>query len=119
MAKKRKKRVLPVRDGMRDATWANVEAALNDLDLESVWVSQLLYLELLDDPVDPADPDEYQVLPPSIPGRLMVMLYNRHQSNVRILPFDQEGSAYTLAFMRNPRWDELLPTVFSQSGVEA
>lgn len=120
----RRRRVLPVQDGTtkshgRDELWQMIEAALNDADIGSVWMSHQLHAELLADAVDPTDGDEFDVLPASVPGRVMVMLYDRRQSNVRIFPLDDEGAAYIEAFMRNPQWDELIPARFWQKGADA
>jgi hypothetical protein len=121
--RKRKKRVLPVQDGIthtqgKDEMMALIEAALNDADIGSVWVSHLLHAELLADSVDPMDGDEFEVLPASVPGRVMVVLYDRRQSNVRIFPLDAEGGAYAEAFVRDPKWDELLPRVVGSGSPE-
>jgi hypothetical protein len=75
---------------LRDVQWDVVERALNDPDLRAVHVSWALLGELVEPGEDGA---EFLRLPVTVPGRVMVMFYDRPRDNVKLMAFDAAGAA--------------------------
>jgi hypothetical protein len=97
---------------MLPADWESIEAALNEPELRAVWVSQMLYGELVRIDAD-EPPGGYLVLGATVPGRVMVLGYARDKSNMRFLGFDRAGCAYIQAVIDNPSqwsWSVLRPS---------